>query len=249
MKRNDSVFATSVFAGIALTVLGCLTPARAAPAVVMASPTLTQNFDEQIPGDVPTSWARLWGSQGDDHFIVSNMKSVSGKHSLLLDRQTGTNTEAWGFGRPLPAIADGWYVTQFDFCVDGAGSDVRLGFELRAQGGTPERACALSLNGLTLYLQSFDCKHTARVGQIVAGAWYRVTLWAPTPKGNQDTAYATLESFHGTTWKPEGTVQSVPAAAPKGGYGYLEVSTDPDKKGFEVYVDDVTVEQRVGNPP
>ena len=249
MKRNGSVFASSVLAGIALTALGCLAPARAAPATVTASPALAQNFDEQIPGDVPTSWARLWGNQGDDQFVVSNMKSVSGKHSLLLDRQTGTNTEMWGFGRPLPAMDDGWYVMRFDFCVDGAGSDVRLGFELRAQGGAPERACALSLDGLALNLQSSDSKHAVQVGQIVAGTWYRVTLWTPTSKGNQSTAYATLERFHGATWKPEGTVQSVPAVAPKGGYGYLEVNTAPEKRGFDTYVDDVLVEQRVGNHP
>jgi hypothetical protein len=237
---------------LAVLILAALAlPSSSLPALAQATPApgLTQNFDEQIPGDAPSGWIKLWGNQGDDQFTITNIKAVSGKNSLLLDRQSGTNVAQWGFGRPLPTIDDGWYVTQFDFNVDGAGSDIDAGFELRAKGGGNERACVLGLSGLSVGLSSGDWKQKVVLGQIVPGTWYRVTLWTPTTNGKQTAAYATLESQDSGQWKPVGTAQNVPATVPVGDYGFLEVNTVTSKRNFRVYIDDLSVQQRNGDHP
>jgi hypothetical protein len=221
-----------------------------APAVADTAPALSQKFDDQIPGDAPAGWVKLWGDQGDDQIMVSNVQTVSGNCSLMLDRQNGTNVKMWGFGRPLPALQDGWYVTRFDFLVQGSGSDIAVGFEMRAQGGGNERMCEVALNGMNVNLSNPDWTHTMALGQIVAGSWYRLTLWTPTSNGKQTMAYATMENRPAAVWKVMGPAQSVPSAAPKGGYGFLEINTIPDKRGFELFIDDLEVEQRSGdNPP
>ncbi|MDR3708582.1 MAG: hypothetical protein P4L33_09785 [Capsulimonadaceae bacterium] len=212
-------------------------------------PLLTQNFDEQVPGDTPSGWSKLWGEQGDDTFVIDNQYAVSGKQCLLLDRQSGTNVKMWGFGKPLPSIDDGWYVTQFDLLVDGAGSDIAAGFELRQKGGGNDKAFAVELNGFDLKLCSSDWKQTVTLAKIDAKTWYRVTVWAPTANGKQDTAYATIESRSGADWKALGPSQSVHSAVPKDGYGYLEVNTAPNKRNFRLYIDDLSVQCRTGNHP
>ena len=245
MNRGKLVAACSF---LSLALLGPLgLPSRAA-ADAPAAPALLQNFDDQVAGDVPTSWIKLWGEQGDDQFTISNLKSVSGKNCLLLDKQSSTNTKMWGFGRPLPAMEEGWYMTSLDFAVEGAGNDISVWIELRARGGTNERVCVLGIAGQTVTMSSPDWTHSVVLGPLAPGTWNRVTLWTPTTHGGQASAFGLLENRVSDAWKAVGSKQSVPSAAPKGGYGFLEFNTTPDKRGYKLYVDDVQVSQAANVP-
>lgn len=246
-KRMELLLWHGVISVLAITLVFGPIVARAADAPT--SPLVRQTFDEQIPGDVPDGWRKLWGEQGDDQLIVSNFYAVSGKKSLLLDRQSSTNTAQWGFGKPFPDIKDGWCVVSFDFLIEGAGNDTAIGVELRPAGGPTARSLAVGIGGLKVNVAGPTFNNSTTVGAYEPGKWHRLTLWAPTREGKQTTGYATLEARDATGgWKAVGPTVSVPSTFEKE-YGFLQMNVAPNKRGFKLYVDDVTVEQRTGEHP
>jgi len=240
-----------IFGWIALLSLACnVAPLVARGDAGAVKPLVSQSFDGQIPGDFPDGWHKFWGDQGDDLVAVSNIHSASGKNSLMLDRETGANMAQWGFGRAFPDIKSGWCVISFAFLVDGAGSNTAIGIEIRPAGGPFERCLSAGIGRLKVDINSPDWSHKTEVGSYEPGKWQRLTLWTPTREDKQTAAYAVLETQDRSgEWKISGPAATVPARPFDKEYGYLLVNVAPNTRGFKLYIDDVTVEQRFGQHP
>ncbi|HEY3332217.1 MAG TPA: hypothetical protein VGK19_19470 [Capsulimonadaceae bacterium] len=224
----------------------------AAQADVVPAPQVlvSQSFDAQVPGDVPDGWRKLWGDSGDDLLVVSNVFAVSGKNSLLFDRVSGTNTAQWGFGRPFSDIASGWCVVSFSFLVEGAGNDTAIGIEVRDSGGGNSRSSIAGIGRLKVIVNSPDYSHDTLIGAYSPGVWQRLTLWAPTREGKQTETCALLEALDGAgKWHQVGNPVTVPSKPFDKPYGFFQVNAAPNKRGFRLYVDDLSVERREGNHP
>lgn len=213
-------------------------------ASAQAPAPLTQAFDDQVPGEKPRGWSVLWGDQGDDVLTISNLHSTSAANSVLLDRAVGDSPTMYGVGRSLPDAKNGWCVLSFAMRVEGDGSNVNLGIEVRRKdGNSAGKVLSLGLSGLKMKIGG------APPGDYRLGQWYRLTCWLPTAGGNQTSAHVALEARNPDgTWKSLGPQQTVAATPPPSGYGVLMFNTHPQKRNFRMFVDDFKVEQRDGPP-
>ena len=208
-------------------------------------PLWQANFDAQIPGEQPRGWGHYWGEQGDDLMTVSNMESVSGKNSFLLDR-TGTNEAMWGWGVGLPAVTAGTVVLSWCFRVHGRGNDAHFGWEIRYPNGR-ERVAVVGVGDRGVVLQSGNWQNSVLLGRCEEDTWVRVTLELPTRDGKQTQSFGQLEQRQDDgTWQA-GERRAVPfVGANPPVYGVLEMNTSPDKRNYLVYMDDFRMEMRPG---
>jgi hypothetical protein len=228
-------------------------------AVVLASagePLWRQDFEDRTPGREPGGWGGKWGDQGDDLLIVSNLRALSGKQALLLDR-TGDNTAMWGVMTGFPDHREGWVRLSFAFLVQGAGHDARFGFEIREGVPSQRRVAGLGFGGSAVkatpmsesggYLSS----ETVRVGAFEKDVWHRLDLWMPA-SGNPDRRGAVqLSRYCGNgQWEPVRPPQAFPVVAPPEGrgLGQLMFVSTPGARGYRLFLDDLQL-HAVPAPP
>ena len=204
-------------------------------------PEKHQDFETQVPGDLPAGWRHAWGEQGDDLFVISNLTAAAGRQALLLDRAPGTKAAQWGFQTALPTVTDSWMLLEFAFRVEGRGTKAHLGIELR---NGPTRALGLGFRYNALSLRSYHGGAEAelrkgKAGDYEPGRWYRLRLWLPT-REQGTTAHVQLLSI-----RDDGTEQ--PVAAPTRiacdvahrTNALLMVNLAPGKSGFRFYLDEL----------
>jgi hypothetical protein len=219
---------------VALTIVLIASHAGAAP--------WRQTFDHQLPGQTPHDWRLSWGDVGDDLLEVSNLRSLSGGNSLLLDRMSGEQATMAGWSTAFPQVAERWLAFSAAFLIQGHADAVRCGLELR--GANPgERVLAVGIDGRAARLATPDGQSTAPLGEYVEDGWYRLRLWLPTLGGAQDHALGRLERRGAdNVWQPVGALGRVPAKAPAGGYGTFMPVTWPGKRGYLLFLDELTAE-------
>ncbi len=211
---------------------------------------LFQDFEDQTPGGRPDGWRLTWGEMGDDTLTVSSLQAAAGKQSLLLDRTQGTSAKMYGIATDVPDISDGWAKLSFCVYVDGKGDDAQLGFLVRGDGDGPgvnefiafvgfgsnaggRNVTISTINNAKKILGTYDPQH-----------WYRVTLWLPTVGGGQTEFAGMLESAEADgKWSNIGSLESLPTNPPKRHYWRFEFNSIPNKRDYEVFVDNVSWEQ------
>ena len=210
---------------------------------------LFQDFEDQTPGGRPDGWRLTWGEMGNDTLAISSLQAATGKQSLLVDRTVGTSATHYGVATDVPDISDGWAKLSFCVYVDGKGDDAQFGFLVRGASPSPGeneyianvafgsraggRNVTISNNNVKQILGAYDPQH-----------WYRVTLWLPTVGGGQTEFFGMLESAEADgKWTKMESLQSVPASAPKRHYWRFEFNTTPNKRDYEVFLDNVSWEQ------
>ena len=213
--------------------------------------TVQQDFDAQAPGEWPRGWRHAWGQKGDDLFHVTNLRSVSGRQCILLDRSSGTNTAQWGVQTGLPTFTDGWFSLAFAFCMDGKGNNAHLGIELR--NGGANRALSLGFRFNTLAMRTHvpdppEGLAGGRLGRYKPGHWYRVRLWLPTRAQPGPTAWASLEHLTAKGYEPLGQPRPVACTLAQGASPLLMLNLAPNRRGFRFFLDDLTC-RRVPAPP
>lgn len=210
-----------------------------------------QTFDEQLPGQLPAGWRRWWGEQGDDLFLVSNVRSLSPPNSVLVDRSTGANQRMWGAGVSLPIVPGQWAELTMPFFVEGAASQVEFGLEARAAKGDL-RVFAMSVWRREFRVHSYTGRDQEKadsgsLGQLETGIWYRLWLWLPTAEGRQQQLLCILQQRRKQDWEPLGRLV-LKAIPPKEPYGALLVNLMPDKRNFNIYLDDLCFQQAAAWP-
>ncbi|NUQ02233.1 MAG: hypothetical protein HUU35_20490 [Armatimonadetes bacterium] len=213
----------------------------AAAVVAGAEPLWRQEFEGQVPGERPQSWGVGWGDSGDDLLLVSNLRAASGSRSWLLDRTAQNAVTMCGYSTRFVNVAAGWLNLSVSFLVQGKDLNVRLGLEVR--GANPgDRLVAVGLNGGAVSFSTPDGKSTAALGEYDEDRWHRVRLWLPTAAGGQEYAVALLERRGRDGWEPAGPAGRIPARVPASGYGTLMPCTWPGKRGYLLFLDDLTVD-------
>lgn len=230
--QNSKRF-VSLLLGIAM-ILGNCTFICAAEGLVWK-----EDFEQSVPGDQPKGFAKSWGEQGDDAFVISNEVAASGDKSLLFDRTTGTNTRMWGYAAKLPDVQKDWAVLSACLYIQGAGNDATMGFEVRDVKSSASALASFSFRGRKFILSAPGFKKHVDLGEYKPQTWYRVTLWLPTQQGDQKQVHALLEESDGKGgWTQPNKMQSVDAAAPANGFGTLMIVVPPEKRNFRVFMDD-----------
>lgn len=219
-------------------------------------PLWRQDFEDRTPGREPGGWGGKWGQQEDDLLIVSNLRAVSGKQALLLDR-TGDSTAMWGVTTGFPDLREGWLRLSFAFLVQGAGHDARFGFEIREGVPAQRRVAGLSFGGSAVKVTPMSesgghqTAQSVRLGAFEKDAWYRLDLWLPA-SGNPDRrGAAQLSRYLGDgNWEAAHPPRALPVVAPPEGrgYGQLMFVATPGARGYRLFLDDLQL-NAVAAPP
>lgn len=208
-----------------------------------------QDFEERVPGQSPAGWGGTWGTPGDDLFVISNLRAVSGRQALLLDR-TGGNTEMWGIAAVFPDAREGWLRVSFAFLVQGAGNDARFGFEIRERLPSGRRVVALGFGASKVRLTpmsetgAYRSDQSATLGGFDKDVWHRIELWLPTRGTGARRALARLSRYRGEgTWEEVGPPAEVSGVPPGDGaaYGQFMLVLTPGARGYRLFLDDLQV--------
>ncbi len=202
---------------------------------------LQQSFDDQAPGEWPRAWRHAWGPMGDDLVVVTNLESVSGRQSFLLDRASGTNKAQWGVQTALPSFEAGWAFLAFAFRIEGKGANAHIGIELR---NGSKRALALGFRFNTLSVRTYQPKPPAelrggKLGRYKSGQWYRVRLWLPTRFQTGPKAWAGLETLTAKGSVPMGKPIPVACTVAQGPSPLFMLNLTPNRRGFRFFLDDL----------
>jgi len=202
-----------------------------------------QGFEAQVPGMTPKGWRPAWGVRGDDQLVVSNLRALSGSRSLLFDRRSGTGDRQWGMHTTIPGVRDGWAVLSWAFLVQGAGNDAWFSFDVR--GSIPnERVVNVGVHDGIVQLISADWKTRELLGKHEEDGWYRVVLWLPTPGGRQKSVHGALQRRdRDGEWVAVGEEKEVGASAPRERLHSFMLISQPEKRGFLLFLDDIQVEK------
>jgi hypothetical protein len=208
-----------------------------------------QSFEDQTPGAIPAGWRYAWGERADDLLMISNLRSLSAHNSVLVDRSSGTNTDMWGAAVRLPEIRDQWAVVTIPFLVEGKGHDAWFNFDIRALKDS--RVVRVNIRTLDIELASTAAAgrqvDQVSLGRLEPGTWHRLRLWLPTRDARQDSLVCALERREGNAWTAVNRVR-LRAQPPAESYGELFVNLLIDKRGFDVYMDDLEFEQSAAAP-
>lgn len=168
----------------------------------------TQDFESRLPGEIPQGWRVAWGSVPlCDSLATSNMESLSGRRSLLLERfsQDGPVTQ-YGFScstAPLPKKGEALLCIPFKGV--GSGNELSFSVEIRDASGQG-RLISLYFNNGDVKAKGKGDKRAGELGPLRSGQWQRVLLSIPSGEDGKD-ATALLE-----TRRPDGSwLQERPA--------------------------------------
>jgi hypothetical protein len=182
------------------------------------APLLHLDFDDAIPGMNPRGWSKVWGEQGDDRMIISNINALGGEgNSLLFERFEGGPRAHWGSGTRIPTWSSPWLELSQAFRWEGPATRASWAFEI--MGNRQQRLYEIgvgSVKGSRLVRIATRTSKSKAVplGKTEAGVWYRVRLLLPNPAGDARHVKAVLERFdeEHAMWLAVGGVQTAPAA-------------------------------------
>ncbi len=207
----------------------------------------SQDFESRLPGEAPQGWRVLWGSMPPcDSIAVSNMESLSGRRSMLLERvHSETDVTQYGFSCVTSALPkSGEALLSIPFKVYGSGSEASFSIEIREPGGQG-RIVNLYFNNGDVGAKGKGEKRSGNIGPIRFGVWQRVLLSIPTGPDVKDIS-ALLESRQPDgSWLQEKPVDSVtPLRRVEGGKGLCIMLCAGIGKGpYKVYFDALSLEE------
>jgi len=165
-------------------------------------PLWIQSFESRVPGEMPDGWRILWGQVPScDSIAVSNMESLGGRKSLLLERRA-SDGELPQYGlscvsSPVPKAAETALVVPF--MLSGAGNVSSFGLEIRESNGREKLFCVSAGNG-SVFARGEENREL-RLGPVRQGSWQRVRASFPKDFGAKGSSFsAVLE-----TRQPDGS--------------------------------------------
>ncbi len=218
--------------------------------VLLSAPTvpaepealLRQDFETQVPGQIPQGWGRAWGSQGEDLFRVSSEHSCSGTRSMLFDRLSGETSTMWGLQRYLPNFREGKARISLSFCILGPGNLAHFSLEFRGQRANTDRLFAVGFKDLEISLRSYaevgKAERSVRLGQYRQEQWYSLTLTVPATPADGRYVDAELVEINHPSQK---TSARIALKFPQKEFGVLMLCTAPGKAGYRIFFDDLLV--------
>jgi hypothetical protein len=209
----------------------------AAPAKQQGRKTVRQAYETQLPGEWPKGWRRLWGDSSKAVLAVSNMRAVEGNQSLLFHR---TDTEQYGIACVLP-VENGVAGAELSFCflIVGAGNNARFSFELRQGKGSQNIFGHIGFGGQAVKLGHIS-RHRMRakdLGKYTERRWHKIVVTFPEDEGGELLAELfILSATVPGTWQSIGR-QHAETRGSNGNPLFLTLNTPPNKKGYELYID------------
>lgn len=194
-----------------------------------------QDYEDQLPGEWPQGWKRLWGDSTEDILTLSNMKSVTGNQSLIFDR---LSQKMFGLSCELPRLAPGtaaelsWF-----FLIEGAGYNASFSFEIRQgnQRDHPLGHVSFGSRNISLFPAKRGRKSKESMGKYAEGVWHRVVLSFPadTTEPLRGQVYAQQPSGE---WALTGSGE-VEAAEPRNVPIFFSLTPPPNFTGYSLYLD------------
>lgn len=245
----------AVSAAIGATLQWSSVETRAADPDASAS-LLHLHFDDAIPGMSPQGWTRVWGEQGEDRMILSNIDALGGEgNSLLFERFEGGPRAHWGSGTRIPAWSSPWLELSLAFRWEGPATRAHWMFEILSS--RQQRLYDIGVGSVKGSRQVRIATRTSRdkavpLGKTEAGVWYRVRVLLPHPASDARHVKAVLERFdeEHARWVAEGDVQTAPAAdvqQPDSSHPWtLRVSVPPSSMSptYSFQLDEITAHER-----
>lgn len=196
---------------------------------------LDLNFDDQIAGQSPKAWKCAWGTQDDDQLTVTSTRWVSNGNCMMLDRLTGANTKMWGMSTSFESGSSGFTFINFNILIEGPANMAVFSIGLRGNHVKNDHLFLIrfkNLNGL-LGPRKGGIKFRYETGR-----WYHVLLEIPnSPKDGKNINFQ---------WYPVGEKDKVVKGSvahkfPKQSLGIMMLNTAPDKRGYQVFIDDLKI--------
>ena len=207
-----------------------------------------QDFEDRLPGEMPTGWARSFGDPKfcGDAVAVSNIRSLDGMRSFLINRPLGVGYEWKQYGiltqfSPLP---EGWGKLTIPFVVEGSTAHmIAFGIEIRSERNV--YIASIDIRDGLISLVSGDRKKWALLGKIETGVWQRTVIWIPpTDTGAENSILGLLEKKTSDgTWTSQETIGKVPPAAAGIAKGGMLMICPGLGQGRLLYLDDLKLEQ------
>jgi hypothetical protein len=205
---------------------------------------LKQDFESQVPGQVPSGWGRAWGKQGEDLFRVTSDQAYSGKQSMLFDRLTGGTSSMWGLQKGLPSFKQGKATLSFKFRIDGPGNLANFSLEFRGKKANTDRLFSVAFKDRKISLRSYakaeKSEQNASLGTYLGKQWYSLSLVVPATPADGSSLEAELVPLNNPEQKTTGRVAM---RFPQKEFGLLMLCTAPGKAGYQVFFDDFLVSQ------
>lgn len=200
-----------------------------------------QDFEDQIPGNIPSGWKKAWGNQGEDLFLVSSEYAVSGTQSMLFDRLTGDNKDQWGLSANFPNIKKGMYKLSFNIMVIGPGNNASFSFEIRDRRGK-QRLFKIAFKDRKIILGSYAHlpreKKSSHPTKYDPKEWYNLTATFPASKEDGNEVNLTITQLSNPSNTK--TVKNIMTFS-KVDFGMIMLCVAPRKNGYRVFIDDFKV--------
>lgn len=199
---------------------------------------IDESFEQQVPGEAPKGWRRLWGKDDDAFFSVVNERAATGKNSIAieLNEKNGNGGYFWN----LPEIKKGTIVFQFKFLYDQAGAN--LWFELRDKIGNTVRLVSFGFRDSRLNFHT-NKKNAVKKGGRIPGlekdTWYNLKLEISASPADGGTVKLELTNLS----TKNTSVLEADYAFPKK-FAMLVPCLNKAKSPFKVFLDDIKVSVR-----
>lgn len=189
------------------------------------------NFDNQYPGETPERWGHLFGRKPTpDIRVISNVQSVSGRNSLLIDYASDSvggkgeiDVPMCGFYTKLPTVTADYLILSFCFRVETGG----VGFELRPATGGYDQMLTFDINADSLKIKD------VLIGECSFNRWYRLTLRLPAAANTNSIGTGRLDACLGNGVFQEGKTRDF--KVPPRQYQMFDFVTS---KAARIYIDD-----------
>ncbi len=210
-------------------------------------PVAACDFEDRLPGQAPAGWQLTYGSQEDELFQLSNLRHLSGRNSLLLDRASGQTYAATKFSLPLPDLSRGYAELELGFLIEGSQANLTL----EVGGVHPRQAVKVVLGlrgqGPNIHLYpnfsenwSENWAKKILLGQYQEQVWYRLRLFLPVDNSLPPVAYGLVERRDPAgEWHREGRVGTVPCQPDWSRRPCLSICAAKGTAGFKFFFDDL----------
>jgi len=201
---------------------------------------LRQTFEQQIPGQWPSGWVRLWGDSTEDSLAINNFISLEGNQSLQLNRQI---ENMYGIACKMPSASLGTQIfAGFGFQIEGPGNRVSLTIELRqgTQRSSSLGTIALTHRNVIFNGRDRDRKTAKTLGKYEEGKWYVLLLSIPTQADREMEAVMLRQpqAKDGGLWEEVGRSSVSSSGATKDPV-YFSLTTGPKFTGYTFSLDDL----------
>jgi hypothetical protein len=206
-----------------------------------------QDFENRLPGQIPEGWSKVWGCPlREDIFTTSNVEVLSGKRSLLLERQYYNEKGQYGLGKLTPSLNASMVKVVIPFLLkDSTAYGASFSILLRSTKNKDSTLAELRVaNGKTTFCNR-KLKKFKELGKFELGTWYRFVVKLPLEADGKNIGSAKFERRQiDGSWKQYGDSSEVKTAFSIAKNRRLSIQIIPGTTGtFKLFIDDISVEQ------